>query len=112
MFPQFKKLNNESGVVLFIVLMVAIVIMIFSVGILTQSMNEMNYAQHQIDQINAQEQTMGAFANTYSTLVENPSTTVGGTVVYNGAVTNVVISTGATNAITGITSYQMNAAYN
>ena len=51
MFPQFKKLNNESGIVLFIVLMAAIIIMIFSVGILTQSMNETNYAQQQIDQI-------------------------------------------------------------
>ena len=45
MFPQFKRINNESGIVLFIVLMTAIVIMIFSVGILTQSMNEINYAQ-------------------------------------------------------------------
>ena len=51
MLPPFKRINNESGVVLFIVLMTAIVILIYSLGILTQSMNEINYAQQQIDQI-------------------------------------------------------------
>jgi len=66
MFPQFKKLNNESGVVLFIVLMVAIIIMIFSVGILTQSMNETNYAQQQIDQIVSDQLAKGIFWNAYS----------------------------------------------
>ena len=66
MFPQFKKLNNESGIVLFIVLMVAIIIMIFSVGILTQSMNETNYAQQQIDQIVSDQLAKGMFWNAYS----------------------------------------------
>ena len=66
MFPQFKKLNNESGIVLFIVLMVAIIIMIFSVGILTQSMNEINYAQQQIDQIVSDQLAKGIFWNAYS----------------------------------------------
>src|SRR5476649_304618 len=61
MFPQLKKINNESGVVLFIVLMTAIIIMIFSVGILTQSMNEINYAQQQIDQIATDELAKGMF---------------------------------------------------
>jgi len=64
MFPQLKK--NESGVVLFIVLMVAIIIMIFSVGILTQSMNETNYAQQQVDQIISDQLAKGIFWNAYS----------------------------------------------
>jgi len=64
MFPQLKK--NESGVVLFIVLMVAIIIMIFSVGILTQSMNETNGAQQQIDQIISDQLAKGIFWNAYS----------------------------------------------
>ena len=68
MFPQFKKLKNESGVVLFIVLMTAIIIMIFSVGILTQSMNEINYAQQQIDQITSDQVSKGMFWNAYSTM--------------------------------------------
>ena len=67
MFPQFKKLNNESGIVLFIVLMTAIIIMIFSVGILTQSMNEINYAQQQIDQIASDQLAKGIFWNAYAT---------------------------------------------
>jgi len=66
MFPQFKKINNESGIVLFIVLMVAIIIMIFSVSILTQSMNENNYAQQQIDQITSEQLTKGIFWNAYA----------------------------------------------
>ena len=66
MFLEFKKLNNESGVVLFIVLMVAIVIMIFSVGILNQSMNEIHYGQDQVKQIQCQEQSMGFFSSNFS----------------------------------------------
>lgn len=66
MFPQLKKLNNESGIVLFIVLMVAIIIMLLSVGILTQSLNEANYAQQQIDQIVSEQLARGAFWNAYS----------------------------------------------
>ena len=66
MFPQLKKINNESGVVLFIVLMVAIIIMIVSVGILTQSMNETNYAQQQVDQIVSEQLSKGVFWNAYS----------------------------------------------
>ena len=45
MFRSFKKINNESGIVLFIVLMIAIIIMIISATILSQSMNEINFAQ-------------------------------------------------------------------
>ncbi len=66
MFPQLKKLNNESGIVLFIVLMTAIIIMIFSAGILTQSLNETNYAQQQIDQIISDQLAKGIFWNAYS----------------------------------------------
>jgi len=66
MFSQLKKLNNESGIVLFIVLMTAIIIMIFSVGILTQSMNETNYAQQQVDQIVSEQLAKGIFWNAYS----------------------------------------------
>jgi hypothetical protein len=67
MFCQLKKLNDESGVVLFMVLMVAIVIMIISVGVLTQSMNETNYAQQQIDQISTEQLAKGQFWRAYST---------------------------------------------
>ena len=75
MFPQFKKLNNESGIVLFIVLMVAIIIMILSVGILTQSMNETNYAQQQIDQIVSDQLAKGIFWNAYSSAYSSGNVT-------------------------------------
>ena len=81
MFPQLKKLNNESGIVLFIVLMTAIIIMLFSVGILTQSVNEVNSAQQQIDQIISDQLAKGVFWNAYSN----------GTLVAGGA--NVGVST-------------------
>lgn len=80
MFPQFKKINNESGIVLFIVLMTAIIIMIFSVGILTQNMNEVNYAQQQIDQITSDQLAKGVFWNAYSSAGGN----VGISTVLNG----------------------------
>lgn len=66
MFFQFKKLNNESGIVLFIVLMTSIIIMIYSLSVLTQSMNEINYAQQQIDQLTTEQWSKGAFWNAYS----------------------------------------------
>ena len=66
MFQQFKKNSDESGLVLFIVLMTAIIIMIFSLGILTQSMNEINYAQQQIDQLAAAQWSKAVFWNEYA----------------------------------------------
>jgi hypothetical protein len=75
MFPQLKKFNNESGIVLFIVLMVAIIIMIISVGILTQSMNETNYAQQQIDQIVSDQLAKGIFWNAYSSAYSSKNMT-------------------------------------
>ena len=51
--------------------MTAIIIMIFSVGILTQSMNEINYAQQQIDQIASDELAKGIFWNAYAQGMQN-----------------------------------------
>ncbi len=81
MFPQFKRINNESGVVLFIVLMTAIIIMIYSLGVLTQSLNEINYAQQQIDQINCDQLKKGFLWSSYaSNSMQNVgiSTVIGG----------------------------------
>ena len=100
MFPQFKKLNNESGLVLFIVLMVAIIIMIVSVGILTQSMNETNYAQQQIDQIVSDQLAKGIFWNAYSSAYSSGNITnmqnVGISTNMNGRTYNVTLNTTAT----------------
>ncbi len=106
MFPQLKKINNESGIVLFIVLMVAIIIMIFSVGILTQSMNETNYAQQQIDQIVSDQLAKGIFWNAYSSGMTG-GVAVGTTM--NGRTYNLTITSGAPGS--GVTPYSVVANY-
>jgi uncharacterized membrane protein len=86
MFTQFKTLKTESGVVMFLVLMVAIIIMILSVTILTQSVNENNYAQQQIDQIVSDQLAKGLFWNAYSNAYASGNMT-------NMITTNISIST-------------------
>jgi len=108
MFPQFKKLNNESGIVLFIVLMTAIIIMIFSVGILTQSMNEMNYAQQQIDQIAAEQLSKGMWWNAYASGMSAPPQSVS-TNLSGGR--NYTMSMSSGSSVNGITSYTVSANY-
>jgi hypothetical protein len=104
MFPQLKKINNESGIVLFIVLMTAIIIMIFSVGILTESANEVNSAQQQIDQIEADEIAKGIFWNAYSSgSFSAPNITWQGR-TYTMSVAPVVINA-TTNRYTTTVSY-------
>jgi len=105
MFPQLKK--NESGIVLFIVLMVAIIIMIFSVGILTQSMNETNYAQQQVDQIVSDQLAKGIFWNAYSP--GGNMQNVGISTVMQGRNYSVSLNTTVTNASTN--HYTVTANY-
>ena len=94
MFPQLKRINNESGVVLFIVLMTAIIIMLFSVGILTQSLNETNSAQQQIDQIVSDELAKGVFWNAFSngTLATGSSNIGVVTMMIQGRVYNITLN--------------------
>ncbi len=96
--------------VLFITLMVAIVIMIISVGILTQSMNETNYGQQQIDQIVSDQLAKGLFWNSYSNAYANGNITNIQNVSYstnmNGRIYNVTLNTTATaNQYTVTTNY-------
>ena len=107
MFTQFKKLNNESGIVLFIVLMTAIIIMIFSAGILTQSMNEINYAQQQIDQIACDQLAKGSFWNAYGPGMILPGTTV--SVNLSGRIYNLTITSGTPGS--GFTPYSVVCNY-
>jgi len=118
MFPQFRKINNESGVVLFIVLMTSIIIMIFSVSILTQSLNEMNYAQVQIDQISSEEMARGVFWNWYSSntavsnsmtmcATQNESGGSGSGEIGRNYVMNMVVN----STVNGVTSYNIIVNY-
>jgi len=95
MFPQLKRINNESGVVLFIVLMTAIIIMLFSVGILTQSLNESNTAQQQIDQIVSDQLAKGVFWNAFAngTLAATAPGNIGvGTMMIQGRTYNITLN--------------------
>jgi hypothetical protein len=109
MFPQFRKLNNESGIVLFIVLMTAIIIMIFSVGILTQSVNEINYAQQQIDQIAADQLAKGMWWNAYASGMTTSPGVVSASVT-GGRGYNMSISSPSVSSV-GINSYNVSANY-
>lgn len=108
MFPKFKKLNNESGIVLFIVLMTAIIIMIFSAGILTQSMNEINYAQQQIDQIACDQLTKGTFWQTYATGMGAVSSV---NFVLSGRTYTVDIPASGASSSPGIAAYTVNCSF-
>lgn len=101
--------------VLFIVLIAAIIIMIFGVGVLTQSMNEVNYAQQQIDQIVSDELAKGIFWNQYSsTGVVSNDMTVGYTSGYyqNEVGRNYQINMSPSDATTAaITNYSVVVNY-
>jgi len=108
MFPQFKKLNNESGIVLFIVLMTAILIMLFSLGILTQSMNEINYAQQQIDQIASDQLVKGVWWNAYNAESNSMTLPTGQSVSLSGR----SYGTGMTIVSpSAISNYQVSVSY-
>jgi zona occludens toxin (predicted ATPase) len=111
MFPQLKKLNNESGIVLFIVLMTAIIIMLFSVGILTQSVNEINSAQQQIDQIISDQLAKGIFWNAFSngTLASGSSNIGIGTMALQGR--TYTISLNYYGNASGIANWRATANY-
>jgi len=112
MFPQLNKLNNESGVVLFIVLMTAIIIMIMSVGIMTQSMNEVNYAQQQIDQIASEEYTKGLFWQAYSSGSLNPGMSALQSTQAAARTYQLSLAPVAGSTVNGITQYSVVASYN
>ena len=112
MFPQLKKVNNESGIVLFIVLMMAILIMLFSAGIVGQSLNEIKYAQQQTDQIVCDQLTKGSFWNAYAPgmagFTSGQMVTV--PIPGSGRNYNITITQGLTSS-NGITNYTVACNY-
>lgn len=96
---------------LFIVLMTVIIIMIISVSILSQSMNEINFTQQQIDEIATDQLTKGVFWNAYAyssvaTGMQNigvPTTNVQGR--------DYVVTLNSLGTASGVTSYNVVANY-
>ncbi|MBF0490476.1 MAG: hypothetical protein HQL15_07650 [Candidatus Omnitrophica bacterium] len=66
MFIQLRRPKKESGVVLLMTLMAVVVIVIMSVAIFSQSMNQTSTVQKEIEQIRAKQLMMGYFWNAYT----------------------------------------------
>ncbi len=63
-----RRRRNESGMVLIMVLMVTIIIMVYTIGILTRGASHVISAEDQVDHIKAEQLAIGAYAKTYSDL--------------------------------------------
>jgi hypothetical protein len=107
MFPQLKKINNESGILFFAVLMSIIIIMIFSLAVLMQSSNELNYSQQQIDQITSEQLTKGMFWNSYAqgNMANSASSVVLNNRTYNIQINELSNGVGNDQNWTAVTSY-------
>lgn len=65
--------NNESGMVLIMVLMVTIIIMVYSIGILSRGASQVLSAEDQVDHIKAEQLTIGAYAKAYTDMAGGSS---------------------------------------
>jgi Tfp pilus assembly protein PilX len=63
---MFRQLKNESGMVMLMVLMTIVVMMIFSIGVLSRTSSQTRSSEAQIDRIRAEQLAVGAFAKVYS----------------------------------------------
>ncbi len=63
---MIRKLKNESGMVLIMVLMAITVMMVFSIGIVSRSVSQVVSSEEQVDRIKAEQFAIGAFAKIYS----------------------------------------------
>ncbi len=64
MLRQFR--NNESGMVLIMVIMVTIIMMVYSIGVITRGTSQTKSVEEQIDSIKAEQLTLGAYAKAYT----------------------------------------------
>ena len=60
--------DQESGMVLVMVLMVVIIMMVYSIGVVTRGTSQRKSVEEQIDSIKAEQLTLGAYAKTYTDL--------------------------------------------
>lgn len=66
MFRQLK--NNESGMVMIMALMVTIMMMVYSVGVVSRGTSQTKSVEEQIDSIKAEQLALGAYAKAYTDL--------------------------------------------
>ena len=95
MFRQLK--NDESGMVLIMVLMVVIIMMIYSIGVVSRGTSQTKSIEEQIDSIRAEQLTLGAYAKTYTDLASGVNmTAIFNTTLDNKAYGISVVNNGAT----------------
>lgn len=61
-----KIKNDESGMVMIVVIMVTIIIMVYSIGILSRGASQVISSEDQVDRIKAEQLAIGAYAKAYS----------------------------------------------
>ena len=94
---MFRNHRRESGVILLIVIATIMVMSVFAISILSQSLNQSASAQAQVDNIVAEELAKGAFWKVYADKnggVVNP--TVSSEPSLNGKVFTVSITNSST----------------
>ena len=71
---MFRDLrNNESGVVLVMVLMVVIIMMVYSIGVVARGTSQRKSAEEQIDSIKKEQLALGVYAKSYTDLASGTS---------------------------------------
>ena len=113
MLRQFK--NNPSGVVLVTVLMVIVVMIIFTIGLLSRSVTQTVSAEKQIDRIRAEQFVKGVFWQVYANLADGgtPATSYTAPIDGKNFTATVTLPTAATKGqgIYGTDPYTISVDY-
>jgi hypothetical protein len=64
MFRQLQ--NNESGMVLIMVVMAVVAMMVFSIGVVSRGVSQTKSSESQISRIKVEQLAIGAYAKAYS----------------------------------------------
>ena len=110
MLRQFK--HKPSGVVLVTVLMVIVVMIIFTIGLLSRSVTQTVSAEKQVDRIRAEQFVKGVFWQVYANLADNLPIATSVTQTIDGKVYTASIRSGAAGTgIYGTTPYTFQVDY-
>lgn len=108
----FKPKNDESGVVLILVLVISVVMMIFAVGMVALNASQAISTQHQIDRIKAEQLAKGAHWVNYMGLVELGTTLEAPPETLDGKDFSVSLTESPATGPLGSDSYQFTIQFN
>ncbi len=106
-----RRKRNDSGMVMIMVLMVTIIIMVYSIGILSRGATQVLSAEDQVDRIKADQLTMGAYAKTYTDMAAGSAMPTTFTETLDGKAYTVAVTNGGatgpnnTNTLTITTTF-------